>query len=106
MDRIKDMINRCGEKVYCVEVENALYNNDKVLEAVVVGVPDDVYGEAVKAVIVPKAGVVIAEQEIKDWVADRMAKFKIPAYVEIVAELPRNSSGKVIKSALRYIPKN
>jgi long-chain acyl-CoA synthetase len=106
MDRIKDMINRCGEKVYCVEVENVLYNNDKVLEAVVVGVPDDVYGETVKAVVVPKDGIAITEQEIKDWVAERMAKFKIPAFVEIVAELPKNSSGKVIKSALRYIPKN
>jgi long-chain acyl-CoA synthetase len=102
MDRIKDMINRCGEKVYCVEVENALYNNDNVLDAVVVGVPDDVYGEAVKAVIVLKAGAVVTEQEIKDWVGERLAKFKIPAYVEFVKELLRNPSGKVIKSQLRY----
>lgn|GEM_PF-2553317 len=75
----------------------------------IVGVPDAKYGELTKAVVVPKEGIRpgidLTEQEIKDWVMDRMAKFKTPTYVEFVKELPRNANGKVMKKELRYIPK-
>lgn len=103
-DRIKDMINRGGEKIFSVEVEDVLYTNPKILEVAIVGVPDDKYGELTKAVVVPKAGVNLTEQEVKDWVMDRMAKFKTPTYVEFIKELPRNANGKVMKKELRYIP--
>ena len=103
-DRLKDMINRGGEKIFSVEVEDVLYTNPKILEVAIVGVPDAKYGELTKAVVVPKAGVTLTEQEVKDWVMDRMAKFKTPTYVEFVKELPRNAAGKVMKKELRYIP--
>ncbi|MHB1128032.1 MAG: class I adenylate-forming enzyme family protein [Bacillota bacterium] len=104
VDRIKDMINRGGEKVYSVEVENILYNHPKVLEVAVVGVPDDVYGEAVKAVVVPRPGITMEAGEVRDWVSQHLAKFKVPRYVEFMDLLPRNPAGKVIKGELRYIP--
>lgn len=104
-DRIKDMINRGGEKIFSVEVEDVLYTNPKILEVAIVGVPDEKFGELTKAVVVPKAGVTLTEQEVKDWVMDRMAKFKTPTYVEFIKELPRNAGGKVMKKELRYIPK-
>lgn len=104
MDRIKDVINRGGEKVFSVEVEDVLYSNQKVLEAAIVGVPDDKYGEVVKTCIVPCEGETITEDEVKDWVKDRLAKFKVPEYVEFVDALPKNPNGKVVKTELRYIP--
>ncbi|NLV16128.1 MAG: acyl--CoA ligase [Syntrophomonadaceae bacterium] len=103
-DRLKDMINRGGEKIFSVEVEDVLYTNPKILEVAIVGVPDAKFGELTKAVVVPKEGVSLTEQEVKDWVMDRMAKFKTPTYVEFVKELPRNANGKVMKKELRYIP--
>ena len=101
MDRIKDMINRGGEKIYCVEVEEVLYSHPAVMEAAVVGVPDPVYGESVKACVVPKPGAHIEPEEIRAWVRERLAKFKVPRDVEVLDALPRNPNGKVIKSALR-----
>ena len=103
-DRLKDMINRGGEKIFSVEVEDVLYTNPKILEVAIVGVPDAKFGELTKAVVVPKEGVSLTEQEVKDWVMDRMAKFKTSTYVEFVKELPRNANGKVMKKELRYIP--
>lgn len=104
VDRLKDMINRGGEKVFSVEVENVISLNPKVMEVAVVGVPDETYGETVKALVVPFPGQEIEAGEIRQWVADRMARFKVPQYVEILQQLPRNPGGKVIKSELRYIP--
>ncbi|WP_180954612.1 class I adenylate-forming enzyme family protein [Bacillus sp. V5-8f] len=105
MDRIKDMINRGGEKIYSVEVEDILYANQKIMDAAIVGVPDDKYGEAVKACVVPRAGEELTEKDVQDWVKERLAKYKVPKYVEIMEVLPRNPNGKVIKTQLRYIPK-
>jgi long-chain acyl-CoA synthetase len=101
MDRIKDMINRGGEKIFCVEVEDVLYSNNKVMEAAVVGVPDEVYGEVVKAFIVTRPGCTLTEEEVQDWVKERLAKYKVPKYVEFVNELPKNPNGKVMKNRLR-----
>ena len=101
MDRIKDMINRGGEKIYCVEVEDVLCAHPAVLEAAVVGVPDATYGEVVKACVVPRAGATIDPDDVRRWVAARLAKFKVPREVAVLDALPRNPNGKVIKGELR-----
>jgi len=101
MDRIKDMINRGGEKIYCVEVEDVLCAHPSILEAAVVGVADPVYGESVKACVVPRAGASVDPDDVRRFVAARLAKFKVPREVAVVDALPRNPNGKVIKSALR-----
>ncbi|WP_082918104.1 class I adenylate-forming enzyme family protein [Oceanobacillus sp. Castelsardo] len=106
MDRIKDMINRGGEKVFSVEVEDVLYSNPKVMEVAIVGVTDKKYGEVVKACIVPREGESLTEEEVKGWVRERLAKFKVPTYVEFMDLLPRNPNGKVVKTQLKYIPSN
>lgn len=105
MDRKKDMINRGGEKVYSQEVENIIFNYPKVLEVAVVGVPDTVMGEVVKAVIVLKEGEKAMEDEIKEFCAKHLADFKVPKYIEFLSSLPRNPAGKVVKPELRYVPK-
>jgi len=104
LDRMKDMINRAGEKVFCVEVEAVLFEHPQVLEAAVVGVPDELYGEAVKAVIAPKAGEVIDSDEVRSFVKERLASYKVPKYVDFVEALPRNPNGKVMKSELDRTP--
>src|SRR2546425_310045 len=101
MDRLKDMINRGGEKIYCVEVEDVLCAHPAVLEAAVVGVADPVYGEAVKACVVPRAGVSVDPDDVRRFVAARLPKFKVPREIAVLDALPRNPNGKVIKSALR-----
>lgn len=101
LDRIKDMINRGGEKIWSLEVENVLYRNPKVLEAAAVGVPDPVFGEEVKAVIVLKEGEKATPEEIQEFCSRFLAKFKIPKYVEFRESLPRNPAGKVIKESLK-----
>ncbi len=104
LDRKKDMINRGGEKIYCIEVENVIMNCPKVLEVAVVGVPDRVLGEQVKACVALKPGQSAEEEEIKDYCIAALADYKAPKYVEFVESLPRNPAGKVIKADLRYVP--
>ena len=101
LDRLKDMINRGGEKVYSIEVENVLHNHPAILEAAVVGMPDPVYGEQVKAVVVKIPGAHLSAQDVQRWVRERLAGFKVPAAVEFVDALPRNAGGKVRKALLR-----
>lgn len=105
LDRKKDMINRGGEKIYCIEVENVIMNCPKVFEVAVVGVPDRILGELVKACVVVKPGQSSDEEEIKDYCIAALADYKVPKYVEFVESLPRNPGGKVTKGDLRYIPK-
>jgi acyl-CoA synthetase (AMP-forming)/AMP-acid ligase II len=104
LDRKKDMINRGGEKIYSLEVENVIGDNPKVLEVAVVGVPDPVMGEVVKACMVLKSGENATEEEIKRFCKERLADYKIPKFVEFMDGLPRNPAGKVSKAELRYIP--
>lgn len=106
LDRKKDMINRGGEKIYSQEVENLIFNYPKVIEVAVVGVPDKVMGEAVKAVIVLKPGQQTTEEEIRTFCTEHLADFKVPKYIEFMENLPRNSAGKLTKFKLRYIPSN
>jgi len=102
VDRMKDMINRGGENVYCVEVENALAGAPGVYEAAVLGVPDEMMGEKVGAVIVPAPGVTFDAAAVFDYLGAHIADFKIPQYVAVsAAPLPRNPGGKLLKRRLR-----
>ena len=102
VDRAKDMINRGGENVYCVEVENALAAHPGIGEVAVLGVPDAVMGEKVGAVVVPLPGSGLSARDVADFAAGALADFKVPQYVALRAEpLPRNPGGKVVKPALR-----
>jgi acyl-CoA synthetase (AMP-forming)/AMP-acid ligase II len=102
VDRMKDMINRGGENVYCVEVENALAGAPGVYEAAVVGVPDEMMGEKVGAVIVPAPGAAFDVTAVLDYLGAHIADFKIPQYVAVsTAPLPRNPGGKLLKRRLR-----
>ncbi len=104
VDRAKDMINRGGENVYSIEVENALVEHPDVVEVAVVGVADPVMGEEVGAVVLPRDGVT-AEALVPDLVAfarGRLADFKVPQFVRVLTgPLPRNAGGKVLKAPLR-----
>jgi acyl-CoA synthetase (AMP-forming)/AMP-acid ligase II len=96
------MINRGGENVYSIEVENALVSAPGVGEAAAVGVPDDMMGEKVGAVLVPAAGASIDTGAVLVHVREQLADFKVPQYVAVRAEpLPRNPGGKVLKGQLR-----
>ena len=102
VDRAKDMINRGGENVYSVEVENVLAAHPDVLEVAVVGVADPVMGEKVGAVVLPREG---AEDFVPSLIAfarERLADYKVPQFVRVLDDaLPRNAGGKVLKTTLR-----
>ena len=96
------MINRGGENVYCVEVENALAGAPGVYEAAVLGVPDEMMGEKVGAVIVPMPGTSLDVPAVLGYLGEHIADFKIPQYVAVSATpLPRNPGGKLLKRQLR-----
>ena len=101
LDRIKDMIISGGENVYSREVEEVLYEHPAIAEAAVIGVPDEQWGETVKAIVVLKEGQEASAEEIIDFSRERLAGFKRPHSVDLVDSLPRNLSGKVLKKILR-----
>lgn len=101
VDRKKDMIISGGENIYSTEVENALYAYPKILEVAVIGIPDEVWGEAVAAVIVPKDGEVIDQEELVKFCRKELAGYKVPRVFFEVKQLPRNASGKILKYQLR-----
>jgi acyl-CoA synthetase (AMP-forming)/AMP-acid ligase II len=102
VDRVKDMVLRGGENVYCSEVESAIYEHPDVAEAAVFGVPDDRLGEAVAAAVVLRDGATLTDEQLTGFLADRIAKFKIPTTVWFRREqLPRNANGKFVKRELR-----
>jgi long-chain acyl-CoA synthetase len=100
-DRVKDMIVSGGENIYPAEVESAIFGHPDVQEVAVIGVPDQMWGEAVRAVVVPKAGHTKDAQSILDFARQRIAGYKVPKAVDFVSELPRNASGKILKRELR-----
>ena len=100
-DRFKDMIVSGGENVYPAEVENVLYDHPDVAEVAVIGVPDERWGETVKAVVVPASGVSIDVDDLAGLCRSRLAGFKCPTSFDIAEALPRNASGKVLKTELR-----
>jgi acyl-CoA synthetase (AMP-forming)/AMP-acid ligase II len=101
VDRAKDMIVTGGENVYSTEVEYVLYEHPEVLECAVIGVPDETWGEAVKAVIVRRPGAKTDEKEIIEFVKKRLARFKAPKTIDFVSEIPKTGSGKLYKKALK-----
>ncbi|MDI7258335.1 MAG: long-chain fatty acid--CoA ligase [Thermodesulfobacteriota bacterium] len=101
VDRRRDVIISGAFNIYPKEIEDIIVTHPKVKEVAVIGVPDEKWGEAVKAVVVPKEGAQVTEQEIIDYCRDHMASFKKPKTVDFVKELPRNPYGKVPKTVLR-----
>jgi long-chain acyl-CoA synthetase len=100
-DRVKDMIISGGENVYPAEVENALAEHPAVADVAVIGVPDERWGETVKAIVVARARTSVSAGDIMTFARDRLAHFKCPTSVDFVATLPRNPSGKLLKRDLR-----
>jgi crotonobetaine/carnitine-CoA ligase len=101
VDRAKDMIKRAGENVAASEVEAVLKDHPAVFDAAVIGVPDPIRDEAIKAYVVLGAGCVATAEEIHAWCVERLAKFRVPEFVEFRNELPRTSVGKIQKHLLR-----
>jgi acyl-CoA synthetase (AMP-forming)/AMP-acid ligase II len=100
-DRVKDMIVSGAENVYPREIEEVLYQHQAVAEAAAIGVPDDAWGEVVKAIVVLKPGARAGAEEILEFCTGRLGGFKRPRSVDFVEALPRNLSGKVLKRELR-----
>ncbi|MBI5443597.1 MAG: long-chain-fatty-acid--CoA ligase [Deltaproteobacteria bacterium] len=101
VDRKKDMIISGGENIYPREIEEVLYSHPAIREAAVIGVPNEQWGEEVKAVVALREGGHASEQELIDFCKERLASFKKPRSVDFLAELPKTGSGKIYKKALR-----
>ena len=101
VDRKNDMIITGGENIYCPEVEAALTSYEKISEAAVIGVPDELWGEVPRAVVVARPGMGATEKEIIEYGRSRLAGFKCPKSVVFVDALPVSGAGKVLKTVLR-----
>jgi acyl-CoA synthetase (AMP-forming)/AMP-acid ligase II len=101
VDRTKDMIITGGENVYSKEVEDAIAEHPAVADAVIIGVPHPQWGETVMAVVILAPGTALTIEELREFLKDRLADYKQPRLMEVVDELPRNVSGKVLKFQLR-----
>ena len=100
VDRKSDMIIRGGENIYPREIDEVLYQHPEIAAAAAVGVPDDLYGEEVAAVVVLKSGAKISEQEVIDYCKARLADYKCPKTVHFVADIPKGPTGKLLKREL------
>jgi acyl-CoA synthetase (AMP-forming)/AMP-acid ligase II len=100
-DRVKDMIVSGGENVYPAEVENAVFGHASVADVAVIGVPDEKWGEAVKAIVVLKPGASASPDDIIAFAKGRIAGYKVPKSVDFIDALPRNPSGKILRRELR-----
>jgi len=104
IDRAKDMLIRGGENIYCIEVENVLYDHPAVMDAALVGIPHRTLGEEPAAVVTLKPGAHATEDELRAHVAERLAAFKVPVQVKFWHEvLPRNPNGKILKNELKKL---
>ncbi len=101
VDRKKDMIITGGENVYCAEVENALAAHPAVAELAVIGVPHERWGQTPVAIAVLVPGASLTVDQLREWGTGRLARYKLPTSLHLVAALPRNASGKVMKTVLR-----
>ncbi len=106
IDRKKDLIIRGGLNVHPREVEDVLYNHPKVFDVAVVGVPDPVWGEEVMAIVLLREGEKMDPQELQDYCRDKLARYKIPRYIHFVEEMPKTSSGKLLKYELKQLMEN
>ena len=95
------MIVSGGENIYSTEVEAALFAHPDIIDAAVIGVPNEKYGEVVKACIVKKEGSNLTEEDVINFCKDRIASYKKPQSIDFIDEVPRNASGKVLKKVLR-----
>ena len=100
-DRIKDMVVSGGENIYPAEVENVLLAHPAVADAAVIGVPDDTWGETIKAIVVAAPGAEVDGPEVIAFCRERLAHYKCPTSLELTDALPRNPSGKILKRQLR-----
>jgi acyl-CoA synthetase (AMP-forming)/AMP-acid ligase II len=100
-DRVKDMIISGGENIYPAEVESALFGHPAVADVAVIGVPDETWGEAVKAMVVRKPGTTVTADELINYARERIAHYKAPRSVDFVDALPRTPTGKILKRELR-----
>jgi long-chain acyl-CoA synthetase len=104
IDRAKDMLIRGGENIYCVEVENVLYDHPAVMDVALVGIPHKTLGEEPGAVVTLKPGGTATERELRDFVRARLAAFKVPVKVVFWPQmLPRNANGKIVKTELKKV---
>jgi acyl-CoA synthetase (AMP-forming)/AMP-acid ligase II len=101
IDRKKDMIISGGENIYSREVEDVLYTHLAVADAAVIGVPDEKWGESVKAVLVLKEGMHVSEKEIIEFCKERLASYKKPKSVEFWDAVPKTTTGKIKKNEIR-----
>ncbi|TXF89201.1 long-chain fatty acid--CoA ligase [Neolewinella aurantiaca] len=101
VDRTKDMIIRGGLNVYPREVEDVMMKHEAVSMVAVIGIPDDQYGEEVKACVVLKPGQEVSSEALREWTKERIAAYKYPRVVEFLTELPQSATGKILKKELR-----
>jgi long-chain acyl-CoA synthetase len=101
VDRSKDMIISGGENIYSTQVESAIHKHSGVLECAVIGIPDDEWGESVKAVVVMKPGESATESEIIEIAKAHLASYQKPKSVDFVDSLPKAPTGKILKRELR-----
>jgi acyl-CoA synthetase (AMP-forming)/AMP-acid ligase II len=100
-DRIKDMVVSGGENIYPVEVENIIAEHPMVIDVAVIGVPDEKFGEALLAFVVLNKGEQLSCDDLIEFCRDKIAGYKIPRRLESIEALPRNATGKVLKTVLR-----
>jgi len=100
-DRKKDMIISGGENIYPTDVENVLARHPAVLESAVIGIPDEVWGEKVHAVVVTKKEEKVTAQELMDFCRDKLAGYKRPRSIDFVNELPKSATGKILRRKVR-----
>ncbi len=101
MDRKKDMIISGGENIYPAEIEDLLLSHPAIADAAVIAMPDEKWGESIKAILVAREGESPTESEVIDWCQGKIGKFKIPRKVEFTSEIPRTPTGKILKRVLR-----
>jgi acyl-CoA synthetase (AMP-forming)/AMP-acid ligase II len=101
LDRAKDMIISGGENIYSREIEDVILKHPAVYEVAVIGIPDQTWGEAIKAIVSLKPDQKITQADIIDFCKDHLASYKKPKSVEFVRKIPKNSYGKVLKRELR-----
>lgn len=102
-DRVKDMIITGGENVYAAEVESVVLEHPEVLNVAVVGAPDEKWGEAVVAAVVMRPGKTLDIEELREFCAPKLARYKLPRYIHPMTELPLNGAGKILKAEIRKI---
>ena len=103
VDRLKNMINRGGEKIWCFDLENEIAAIPGILDAAVVGIPDELYGEAAAAVVVQEPGSHLTEKDILEYLKSRIAKYKVPARIRIMERIPQTANGKTDKIRIKEI---